>query len=252
LQIAGKSEKGFTREVNQDKFLFGTVDDCVTWIVVCDGMGGTDGGEVASRMAVDVVSESMKKLEDVKSWSSQDFKKVLLHIVKKANEIIYIKNQEDQVGSKKFYGEMGTTLVLVLVLNDEAVIVHVGDSRVYRIDAEEEIIEQITKDHSVVQELLDNGKIILSEVKYHPKKNIITRSLGVGEKVDLDVNFIRLDNKASLVICTDGITNYVSDNRILKIFKESLNKKEFVKKLVNFAKDAGSCDDMTVVAACRS
>lgn len=139
---------------------------------------------------------------------------------------------------------MGTTVVAAVVSGNRAHISHAGDSRAYRIGGGQ--IEQITKDHSIVQSMMENGRITESEAKTHPRKNIITRALGVEESIDIDYNEIELSDNEQLLICTDGLTNYVDTDAILEIIS-GCELYDYPEKLIERALENGGGDNVTVV-----
>jgi protein phosphatase len=238
LKIFAKSEKGLLRNSNQDRYYFECSRDEFSWVIVCDGMGGTNGGDVASSMAVDTIKEEMQKFKQ-----NFDFKSFMAEIFKKTNKKIYEKSKNDT----NLKG-MGTTVVFGLIFKDRLQVVHAGDSRAYTITSDYNI-KQITHDHSMVQEMLEQGKITSDQAKNHPQKNIITRSLGVSDDIDLDYTEVLLDKEDILLFCTDGLTNSLGNEKILDTVL-NLPKDEFLaSKLVECAKKSWGEDDVTVVFA---
>ena len=201
MKLFGKTDIGLVRETNQDAFLFGSFDDGNCWAVVCDGMGGVSGGQVASEICVEKVSEAIKRSYR-KGITVSSAKNLLTTAINAANSAVF-KEAQENIELKG----MGTTVVAVLVLGSIAVIAHVGDSRAYLINDE---INQITKDHSFVQLLIDTGKITEEEAKVHPDRNVITRAVGVSSEVDIDVEIIPINQGQKILICTDGLYEYIS------------------------------------------
>lgn len=236
--IYGASDIGRVRSSNQDSFITGKMSDSVGFAVVCDGMGGANGGNIASEIATNVISEHIKSAYR-DNMSSNSIRYLLMSAVIAANAEIYDRAQEDET----LLG-MGTTVVAVVVVDNLAHIVHVGDSRAYIVSPNN--IEQITHDHSVVQSMLDNGEITEQEARKHPNRNVITRALGVRDKVDVDYDEILLSEDDILLICTDGLTNFVEDKKIAKIIKK--NKiSEYPNVLIDTANNNGGGDNITVV-----
>lgn len=236
--IYGASDIGRVRSSNQDSFITGKMSDSVSFAVVCDGMGGANGGNIASEIATNVISEHIKSAYR-DNMSSNSIRYLLMSAVIAANAEIYDRAQEDET----LLG-MGTTVVAVVVVDNSAHIVHVGDSRAYIVSPNN--IEQITHDHSVVQSMLDNGEITEQEARKHPNRNVITRALGVRDKVDVDYDEISLSDDDILLICTDGLTNFVEDKKIAKIIKK--NKiSEYPNVLIDTANNNGGGDNITVV-----
>lgn len=236
MKIFGKTDIGLVRETNQDAYDFGYFDDGNCWIVVCDGMGGVSGGQVASTICVEKVSEGLERgYRDKMSLSSA--KNLLTSAINAANSAVFKEAQDNIV-----YKGMGTTVVAVLVLGDIAVIAHVGDSRAYILNDE---INAITKDHSFVRLLIDTGKITEEEAKIHPDRNVITRAVGIEHVVDVEIDIADLNENDKLLICTDGLNGYVEDEVILKTVKEYGDSS--AEKLVETANNAGGRDNVTVV-----
>ena len=138
---------------------------------------------------------------------------------------------------------MGTTVVAVVILNGFAAIAHIGDSRAYLISDD---IKQITKDHSVVQYLIDVGRITPEQAKTHPDRNVITRAVGVTAEIDVDVDIVPINSGETILICTDGLYEYISDSEMFEIIKNS-NEAEPAKLLLDMANEAGGKDNITVV-----
>ena len=236
MKLFGKTDIGLVRETNQDAFSFGSFDDGNCWAVVCDGMGGVSGGQVASEICVEKVSEAIKRSYR-KGITVSSAKNLLTTAINAANSAVF-KEAQENIELKG----MGTTVVAVLVLGSIAVVAHVGDSRAYLINDE---INQITKDHSYVQLLIDTGKITEEEAKVHPDRNVITRAVGIEHVVDVEIDVVDINDDDKLLICTDGLNGYVPDADILKIIKEYGDSS--TEKLVETANNAGGRDNVTVV-----
>lgn len=238
MRIVSKTDTGRVRRSNQDSYLTGEISGSVAWAVVCDGMGGANGGNVASAMAVKTISEHINSAYR-DGMSSNSIRYLLMSAVSAANADVFDAAQNNDT----LFG-MGTTVVAVIIVNGIAHIAHAGDSRAYLIN--ESGMEQITRDHSVVQSMIENGEITEEEAKYHPNRNVITRALGVNERIDADYNEINLTDGDAILICTDGLTNYVENDRILKIIKNH-NFYEYPEKLIETANNNGGGDNITVV-----
>jgi len=236
VKILGKTHIGLVRETNQDAYDAGQFNEGATWAVVCDGMGGVSGGQVASGICVEKVSEAIKRGYREK-MSINSAKNLLISAINAANSAVFKEAQE-----KYELKGMGTTVVAVLVLNSVAVIAHVGDSRAYILN---EDIKPVTKDHSFVQLLIDTGKITEEEAKVHPDRNVITRAVGIEHVVDVEIDVVDINEKDKLLICTDGLNGYVEDADILKTVIEYGDSS--AEKLVETANNAGGRDNVTVV-----
>lgn len=238
MLIVGATDVGKVRSANEDGYDFGIFDDGTAWAIVCDGMGGVRGGHIASSLVLEMVSEKIKKCYN-KLMPSYSFENMFLSTITTANVIVHDRSftDEDLKG-------MGTTIAAVIVKDHIACIAHVGDSRVYKIS--EGTIKQITKDHSLAQEMLDRGQLTQEEFENYPKKNIITRALGVDEDIDIDFDFTALEDGESLVLCSDGLSGLISDEDILRIYNDnSINT--VCEKYIEAANGNGGHDNITVV-----
>ncbi len=238
MNIIGATDKGKVRSVNEDGFDFGTFEDGTAWAIVCDGMGGVRGGHIASKLVLEMVSEKIKKCYN-KLMPTYSFENVFLSTITTANVLVHDRSfiDEDLKG-------MGTTIVAAIIKDGMACIAHVGDSRVYKISDGE--IRQITKDHSLAQEMLDSGQLTKEEFENYPKKNIITRALGVDEKIDIDFDFTPVEKDEALILCSDGLSGLVSDSEILSIYNETEFNK-LCEKYIDTANNNGGRDNITVV-----
>lgn len=235
--IAGKTDTGKVRKTNQDDYTAGKLPGGASYAVVCDGMGGANGGNVASSTAVKIISESI-----LSGYSpSHDDKMVhdlLETSIQNANTEVFEMAKNDQ----SLFG-MGTTVVACIAGNGSIAVAHAGDSRAYLLNKE---FVRITRDHSMVQEMLENGKITPEEALIHPQKNIITRALGVEENLDIDFSVSKFEEGDSAILCTDGLTNPVSDE-IIESAARQCSPSECADKLVNMANENGGSDNITVV-----
>lgn len=238
MKIVAKTDTGKVRESNQDSYAAGELASGVAWAVVCDGMGGNAGGNIASNTAVKMISDHITSCyRDGMSTSS--IKNILVSAITNANLSIY-----DMSRANSELKGMGTTVVAAVVKDNTICVAHAGDSRAYVISLDD--IEQITRDHSVVQEMVENGQITKEEAKVHPRKNLITRALGVDEQIRIDFDEIDIKDDEVLLMCTDGLTNYVETDDIYKI-TSSGKYYEFADKLVDLANNNGGGDNITVV-----
>ncbi len=242
MNIVSLTDIGLVRSSNQDNFKTSSISDNVAWAIVCDGMGGTNGGNIASKIAVDVISESIKS-NYYENIDSDKIKDILVSAAYEANRAIYDK----ALNNKNLIG-MGTTVVAAIIQGDIIHLVNVGDSRAYLITKTE--VTQITKDHSIVQDMVDHGEITSKEAKNHPHKNIITRALGVDEFVDVDYYEVSFEKGNTLLMCTDGFSNYMENDKIFTLAKYT-NFKFLAREAVTLAKGAGGNDNITVVAVSR-
>ncbi|MBE6774731.1 MAG: Stp1/IreP family PP2C-type Ser/Thr phosphatase [Ruminococcaceae bacterium] len=238
MKITGKTDIGAVRSKNEDAFDYGVLPDGTVWGIVCDGMGGVHGGKVASAAAIEMVSEKIKKCYNP-SMSVTSLENLLLSAITTANVDVFDRGVYDS--SLK---GMGTTIVAVLIKGNEACIAHVGDSRAYIMDKDS--IRQITKDHSLVQEMLDKGQITKEEYENNPIKNIITRAMGVEEGIDIEFDYVCLQEGECMLLCTDGLSGMISDRHIHEIYL-STDFDSLAQKYIDEANSNGGKDNITVV-----
>ena len=218
---------GQVRTGNEDSLL---ADNNV--FMVADGMGGHNAGEVASLMAVEHLREAASGI-----IAETDLVQALVH----ANEVIYAESMTNHL-----HHGMGTTLAAMVVLdNNNIVVAHVGDSRVYM--WHEKALTRLSKDHSYVQELVDEGIVSIEEARTHPRRNIVTRALGIDAEVDVEVNTFPVTVGAWYVLCSDGLVDEISDADIAKVLERCTTPHEASQALVDAANAAGGRDNITVI-----
>ena len=239
MKIVAKTDKGLVRENNQDAYAVGELPGEVAWAVVCDGMGGAAGGNIASALAVKVISDKITSSYNEKMRDSS-IKNLLDSAITAANIEVY-----DMAYSRPDLKGMGTTVVAVVVRDNVAHIAHAGDSRAYMVNKDGG--EQITVDHSLVQNLVDRGEITKEEAEHHPNKNVITRALGVDKRIDVDFSEIDMQENETLVLCTDGLSNCVNNSEMAEDIKDG-QYYAFADRLVKRANKNGGNDNITVVA----
>ena len=235
MEVFSKSDIGLVRNQNQDDCRFGVISPSCVWAVVCDGMGGANGGNIASATAVDYISTKITDLYK-DDMTKEQIGELMAEIVVNANMKVFEMSMKDP----ELTG-MGTTCEFVFVKDTTVHVVHVGDSRTYAIRGGK--IKQLTEDHSVVQEMVRRGELTYEQAQNHPNKNFITRALGIKPSVRLDyieANFIYGD---VLLICTDGLSNCVTTGDMVKICHENRGE-GLITKLVDKAKDGGGSDNI--------
>ncbi len=237
MKVYMKSDIGLVRETNQDACQSGKYSENSAWVVVCDGMGGANGGNIASGVAVSRISERLAASYE-KIFTKESTKELLLSSIADANMEVHAMASADA----KLNG-MGTTVVAAIVTDGAAHIAHAGDSRAYVITDEE--IRQLTTDHSMVQEMLNNGEITQEQAKLHPQKNIITRALGVDTSINIDYCEVPFSHGNLLLICTDGLTNYMDAEQIFQLSRQ-MSAQALTDELIAQAKNAGGGDNITV------
>ena len=242
MKIAAKTDIGRVREQNQDSYAAGELPGGVAWAVVCDGMGGAAGGNVASSVAVKIISEKITACFH-EGMSGHSVKNMLISAVEGTKASLY-----DMAMSNETLAGMGTTVVACIVTNSSVYIAHAGDSRAYKYTKEGLI--QLTKDHSVVQAMVEKGEITQDEAKAHPNKNIITRALGADYEIRADFNEEILEDDDLIILCTDGLTNFVDTEEMNRVINSS-HYYELADKLVEQANINGGGDNITVVTLAR-
>ena len=236
MKVYGQTHIGLVRETNQDALEYGTMSNGAQYAVVCDGMGGANGGNIASKIAVEVIGSRIRDgYQDNASYTSAEH--LLTSAMATANAGVYDRSQREEalVG-------MGTTVVAVIVRDHTAYISHVGDSRLYLY--RDGNLSQITRDHSVVQELIESGQITEEEARSHPRKNYITRAIGVTSEEYGEYDELDLQSGDRLMLCTDGLTNEVTPDMICQHLV--LPAEEAVRALIRAALDDGGMDNITV------
>lgn len=239
MKIAAKTDVGLLRSQNQDMYGAGELAGGIGWAVVCDGMGGAAGGAIASEMAVRGIADRIVSVCR-EGMPASMVRNLLVAAVENTNTGIY-----DIASSDRELRGMGTTAVAAIILGNEISIAHVGDSRAYKISPEGEIT-QLTHDHSVVQEMVDRGRLSPEQAREHPDRNIITRAIGVGEKVTPDFICDYLEPGDRVLICTDGLSGYVSDEEMVELISSG-SFDECAVRLVGRANANGGGDNITVV-----
>ncbi|MDQ2087156.1 Stp1/IreP family PP2C-type Ser/Thr phosphatase [Herbivorax sp. ANBcel31] len=240
VRFAAVSDKGRVRELNEDSYRVITGHDKIPdAFIIADGMGGHSSGDVASNMAVEFAKEYILNNPEIFSSDENTLNGIKI-LMEEANRAIYEKASHSEENSG-----MGTTFIVTVVLNNKIYIGHVGDSRVYLI--RNNSIKRLTMDHSYIEELIKNGSITREEAQNHPKKNIITRALGCNANILVDTLNSSIDENDIFVLCTDGLTNMLSDDEIMKIILENDNPSYSCNELVRLANEKGGDDNITVV-----
>lgn len=244
---AARSHIGLVRQVNQDRYAVQSFGDW-TLSVVADGMGGASAGEVASFLAADTVVHEVERLLAGEETQPD---RVLFQAIEHANAKIWesARQNVDYLG-------MGTTVVAALTNGSQMALANVGDSRAYRLRNGE--LEQMTRDHSLVAELVRNGQITETEAQHHPQRNIVTRSLGTAQMSDPDISCFDVGDGDLVLLCTDGLTNFVQATEMAEMLaamtsaaqpvtEEALN--QAADALIRLALERGGADNVTLILA---
>ena len=239
MKFAIKSDVGQRRKVNEDAAGYFESKNHIPLMMVCDGIGGHNAGEIASSMALMLIGQSWEKtefndIEEVYQW--------LIQKIEEVNDAIYTRSTQYE----DLYG-MGTTLVIASVLGNQLMIANVGDSRAYVLRSFQ--LKQLTEDQSLVNALLKSGEITPEEAENHPNKNIVTQSLGVTSSVEIDFVRMTVKDEDTLLLCSDGLSDMLSQEEIRNVMNHYSDIDQQVEKAVQEANEAGGRDNITVAIA---
>lgn len=237
MEIFGLSDKGLKRSNNEDSFY---INKSNRFAIVADGMGGHQGGEVASFMCTSVMSSILEKQLKTKK-ENEEIKLLLQTALINVNKEIYERSMSDN----NLHG-MGSTFSFFLNNKDSGLYLNIGDSRIYLIRNQQ--ITQLTKDDSIVAELYDRGEITKSEYSSHPLRHIITKAVGIAEDLTVTVHQSDILNQDYIVLCSDGLHEMINDEEILFHVKKNKTVRKICKRLVQTANDYGGNDNITVIA----
>ena len=235
MKTFSMTDTGIRREMNQD-YLFACdtpVGNLPNLYIVADGMGGHKAGEYASRYTVERVTASVARSTETEPVT------ILNEAIEKANKMLIEESKEDETKRG-----MGTTIVAATITDHKMVVANVGDSRLYVIDNG---IRQITRDHSLVEEMVRLGEMDEAQAKAHPDKNIITRAVGAANMVEVDFFEIELHDGDSVLLCSDGLTNMIDDEDIYRIVSENEDVEQQVRTLIETANQNGGKDNITAI-----
>ena len=236
----GKSDIGRTRRDNQDSFAYSISENKkLTFAIVCDGMGGAAAGNVASSLALEKFTECIRDVES-KNFSYDQLHSLLEGALNEANSVVKEKSK-----SHKKYSGMGTTLVATVVTSNKVAVINVGDSRAYKINSDG--IEKITQDHSLVADMVRMGELTEQQAQEHPGKNFITRAVGTDDSVAGDVFFPEIKKGDFILLCSDGLSNLVSEQEMLYEVVYGGEHTDCCERLISIANDRGGFDNITVI-----
>lgn len=237
MQYWSITDPGCVRTQNQDAFQIEQLDRNTLLCVICDGMGGAKSGNVASSLAIEVFVQEIKR-----TWfSSMDrvaCDQMLRSAVKLANFTVFDQSQQFE----EFLG-MGTTLVAVMLRGRDVTVINVGDSRAYGVSRAG--IRRLTKDHSLVQMMVERGELTPERARTYPGKNFITRAIGTEPVVESDVFHHTLERGDCLLLCSDGLSNMMDDQEILFEVVHGINKQFCCQRLLDIARSRGAPDNVT-------
>lgn len=238
MKTAAKTDVGLRRKENQDRNWYGTLPGGAVLAIVCDGMGGENAGSVASELTLRHFVEMLQAgfREDMEE---KDIRNLMTSSIVSTNSYLYERACED--ASK---AGMGTTCVAAVVYKSLAYIINIGDSRAYHISGA--TISQVTKDHTMVRLLVDQGKLEESDIKQHPQRNYITRAVGAEPTVSADYYEQAIAPEDVLLLCSDGLSSYCEEERIREIISEN-SLQDACDQLIDYANERGGHDNVTVV-----
>lgn len=241
MQFYSLTDKGMLREINEDYFLSEKAGD-YTILILADGMGGHNGGETASKIAGEIIFEHLnKKLK--KSLLPGQIMLMLSEALEKANEhILAISKKNIRLAG------MGTTADVLVFRDNAAYIAHIGDGRIYSL-APGEDMKLLTKDHSLVEYMIETGALTREQAEGHPQKNIITKALGISSEISADIFHVKAEKGTRLLMCSDGLTNMVRADVIAEVISSCKTLEDGACALVKLANDAGGNDNITVILA---
>lgn len=239
MKAWGLTDAGNVREQNQDSFRIVQLGQDALLALVCDGMGGAKAGNVASRLASEVFSEEVEH-----SFSAEMTPEEVERVLRAAATLANISVYEHAQLSDEFSG-MGTTLVAALCYEKATLVLNIGDSRAYLINADG--VRCITVDHSVVELMVQRGELTPEQAKSHPSKNLITRAVGTGKQVMADVFRVDTEAEDCILLCSDGLSNQMADEEILFEVIHGARRDDCCQRLLEIAKNRGAPDNVTSV-----
>lgn len=242
MNIFGITDRGKVRKENQDSYIIERCDRRNSAVIaICDGMGGAKAGDLASQLACKAFVSGVYDAMLSTKYYTESPERILKSSCADANGVVF-----EYSGFDANYSGMGTTLVGGIVSKRKAQLINVGDSRAYHLTKEG--ITQITRDHSYVNELIALGAITPEEAATHPQKNVITRALGVERRVEADYFETELKRGDCILLCSDGLSNMVSDSEIFAVYNANSKPEEICKLLLKMTLERGAKDNVSVLA----
>ncbi|MCL6457309.1 MAG: Stp1/IreP family PP2C-type Ser/Thr phosphatase [Gorillibacterium sp.] len=238
MRTASRTDIGNIRIVNEDRSLVVPDLQGFTLGIVADGMGGHQAGDTASQLAVELIHKRMLYLEE--DMSDADSEQLVIEAVSDANRRIY-----EMANSHEQFNGMGTTVVVVLARQTDILVAHIGDSRAYLCRDGE--LEQLTDDHSLVNELVKSGQLSKEEAEKHPRRNVLTRALGTDATAQTEIKRYAWKSGDTVLICSDGLCGLVSESRLQSLMHVDEDLEKVADELVHSALAAGGDDNVTVV-----
>lgn len=238
IEIAARSDIGRLRERNEDVIGLG-LDQA--WAILADGMGGYRGGDIAARIGVDAVERALAAAYRP-DWSADEASHALKNAVRAANAEIYRAGQQDAE-----LALMGSTVVAAIFVESDVIVAHVGDSRLYRL--RDGVLHQLTRDHTVLQDRMDEGLLRADDVRLSSAKGMLTRGLGVTSRVEIDIATHEVRIGDLFLLCSDGLTDMLSDGEIADLMTTDASLEQIADELVDAANRHGGRDNVSIVLA---
>lgn len=240
MKISVHSNIGRKRSTNQDYAEYFKNQHHQILLILCDGVGGHQAGDVASRLTTEYLGEKFKNISE--RFTVESFKQWLISEIEEVNHYIY-----DYSKSEPHLEGMGTTLVAASVIDDQLIVGHVGDSRAY--SYQENTLKQITEDHSLVNVLIKTGEITEEEGARHPGRNVVIQSIGGTDSVTSEIKVMDVAEVDFVLLCSDGLSNMLSQEQLTVLFQEHRFEPDFAELLIKAANEAGGTDNITVIIA---
>lgn len=241
MKLWGLSDPGNQRSQNQDSYSAVNFTRDRALLLVCDGMGGARSGNVASQLAAEVFTGEIRRSQKA-GLSREKIEAMLQSALALANKAVF-----EQAQLSEDFAGMGTTLVAAYLVKDTAYLINVGDSRAYCFNHEG--VTQITKDHSIVELMVQRGELSSEQAKLHPGKNVITRAVGTEESVTGDFYICTFKKDECLLLCSDGLSNEMADQEMLFEVAHGVRRSDCCQRLLAIAKNRGAPDNVTVTLA---
>lgn len=238
MEIARRTDIGLVRDLNEDSMGLIQREDGIIIAIVADGMGGHQAGDVASQNTVAIVKQELSG-KDL-AITRDERTNLLLSAVGKANEHVFILANQDQ----QYHG-MGTTVIATIADDNEVILAHVGDSRAYMLHKGG--LYKLTKDHTYVEMLIEQGLITPEEAKNHPQRNMIVRAVGTAEDVEVDLIHTPWQESDILLLCSDGLTTMISEREIGLVLSSNLSLEDQADELIQLALQAGGKDNISII-----
>lgn len=238
ISVYGITDRGILRRENQDACRYRLVDSDKAWGVVCDGMGGARAGDVASSIGVEVFEDHMLKYHETEQM--EEPAAALFAAVEEGNRtILHIANHD-----RDYFG-MGTTLVGALVQGMQVYVINIGDSRAYHITSDQ--IRRVTRDHSIVEALVERGNITPEQARLHPQKNLITRALGTSRTAEADLFELTVAPGDWLLLCSDGLINEMTDEEMYQAIRQGQSPEACCQNLLDTVLQRDAADNVTIL-----